>query len=198
MSVLPGYPNRPAACVIGTSPDRTIIFGHALPNCAVLDQALTTDQYLTKISQLQAMGKPVAITELGFAACRDADDPKLLSTFNAAPLSLLGVQIPVVRQLIRPRVRTVHPRDEQAQARLLIDQLQLLDQAGVDRAFVMSFSFPLAPYSEDPNHDLDATALSIVRAFPRGQRGMTYPDVGWEPKKAFHAVARYYRQQGAG
>ncbi len=158
-------------------------------------QALTTDQYLTKISQLQASGKPVAITELGFAACRDGDDPKLLSTFNAAPLSLLGAQIPVIRQHIRPRVRTVHTRDEQAQARLLIDQLRLLEQAGVDRAFVMSFSFPLAPYSEDPGHDLDATALSIVRTLPRGQHGTTYPGVGWEPKRAFHAVACYYREQ---
>jgi hypothetical protein len=161
-------------------------------------QSPTADQYLTKISQLQATGKPVAITELGFAACRDAEDPKLLSTFNAAPSSLLAMQIPVVRQLIRPRVRTVYPRDEQAQARLLVDQLRLLDQAGVDRAFVMSFSFPLAPYSEDPRHDLDATALSIVRALPPGQHGTTYPDVGWEPKQAFHAVARYYRQQEAG
>jgi hypothetical protein len=161
-------------------------------------QALTTEQYLTKINRLQAMGKPVAITELGFAACRDADDPKFLSTFNAAPLSMLGIALPAVRQLIRPRVRTVYPRDEQAQARLLVDQLQLLHQAGVDRAFVMSFSFPLAPYSEDPRHDLDATAFSIVRTLPRGQRGATYPDVGWDPKEAFHAVARYYRQQEAG
>ncbi len=116
----------------------------------------------------------------------------------AAPLSLLGMQVPAVRRLIRPRVRTVHPRDEQAQARLLIDQLELLGQAGVDRAFVMSFSFPLAPYSEDPGHDLDATALSIVRTLPRGQHGTTYPGVGWEPKEAFHAVARYYHQQAGG
>ncbi len=161
-------------------------------------QALSTEQYLTKISQLQATGKPVAVTEFGFAACRDADDPKLLSTFNAAPLSLLGMQLPVVRRLIRPRVRTVRPRDEHAQARLLVDQLKLLDQAGVDRAFVMSFSFPLAPYSADPGHDLDATALSIVRPLPRGQHGTTYPDVGWEPKEAFHAIARCYPQQAAG
>jgi hypothetical protein len=162
-------------------------------------QAPSTGEYLAKISRLQATGKPVAVTEFGFASCRDADDPRFLSTFNAAPLSLLGMQIPAVRQLIRPRVRTVYPRDEQAQARLLIDQLQLLDQAGVDRAFVMSFSFPLAPYSEDPGHDLDATTLSIVRALPRGQHGTTYPDVAWEPKEAFHAIARYYsRQEGDG
>ncbi len=161
-------------------------------------QALTTGQYLSKISQFQATGKPLAITELGFASCRDGDDPEFLGTFNAAPLSLLGMQVPVVRRLARPRVRAVQPRDEQAQARLLIDQLRLLDQAGVDRAFVMSFSFPLAPYSEDPSRDLDATALSIVRALPRGQHGTTYRDVGWEPKEAFHAIARYYHQQEAG
>ena len=92
----------------------------------------------------------------------------------------------------------MHPRDEQAQAGLLTDQLRLLDQAGVDGAFVMSFSFPLAPYSDDPRHDLDATALSIVRTLPRDQHGTTYPGVGGEPKAAFNAVARYYRQQGPG
>lgn len=64
---------------------------------------------MTKISQLQSTGKPVAVTELGFASCRDADDPKYLSTFNAAPLSLLGMAIPVLRPFIRPRVRTVYP-----------------------------------------------------------------------------------------
>jgi hypothetical protein len=161
-------------------------------------QGFTTDQYLTRISRLQGTGKPVAITEFGFAACRDAANPEFLGTFNAAPLSMLGLQIPVIRQLTRPRVAAVHPRDEQAQAGLLLDQLRLLDQAGVDGAFVMSFSFPLAPYSEDPRHDLDATALSIVRTLPRGQHGTTYPDVGWEPKEAFHAIARYYRQQEPG
>jgi hypothetical protein len=158
-------------------------------------QGLTTDQYLAKISQLQATGKPVAITEFGFAACREAGNPEFLGTLNATPLSLLRSLIPVIGQLIRPRVRTVHPRDERAQAGLLINQLQMLDQAGVDGAFVMSFSFPLAPYSEDPRHDIDATALSIVRTLPRGQHGTTYPDVCWEPKEAFHAIAHYYRQQ---
>lgn len=161
-------------------------------------QASGADEYLAKIGQLKAIGKPVAITEFGFVACRDADDPKFLGTFNAVPLSMLGMAVPALRPFVRPRVRTVYPRDEQAQARLLTDQLELLDRAGVDRAFVMSFSFPLAPYAEDPRHDLDATALSIVRALPHGRPGTTYPGVGWEPKEAFRAVARYYRGQEAG
>jgi hypothetical protein len=161
-------------------------------------QDLTTERYLAKIGQLQATGKPVAITEFGFAACQDADNPVFLSTLNATNLSLLGSQMPVLKRFVRPRVRTVHPRDEPAQARLLTDQLRMLDQAGVDGVFVMSFSFPLAPYSEDPRHDLDATALSIVRTLPRGQHGATHPRIGWEPKEAFGAIARYYRQQEPG
>ena len=56
----------------------------------------------------------------------------------------------------------------------------------------MSFSFPLATYDDDPRHDLDATALSLVRALRPNRRGTTYPDMGSEPKQAFHAVADYY------
>jgi hypothetical protein len=42
---------------------------------------------------------------------------------------------------------------------------------------------------------LDATALSIVCILPRGQHGTAFSVVGWEPKEAFHAIARYYHQQ---
>lgn len=154
---------------------------------------LTPDRYLAKIRRLQATGKPVAITELGFAACRDADNPEFLSTFNATPLSMLGSRLPGVGRFIRPRVRTVHQRDERTQADLLVDQLTTLDRAGADGAFVMSFSFPLAPSSENPRYDIDATALSIVRTLPRGQRATTYPDLGLAPKQAFHAIARHYQ-----
>ena len=155
-------------------------------------QGLTNDQYVAKIRELKRTGKPVMITEFGFPACRDAEDPLFLGTFNATSLSLLQLHLPVVRQRARPRVRTVYPRDERAQARLLVDQLRLLDQARVEGAFVMSFSFPLATYDDDPRHDLDATALSLVRALRPNRRGTTYPDMGWEPKQAFHAVADYY------
>jgi hypothetical protein len=73
------------------------------------------------IAQRQATGKPVVITELGFAACRDADNPELLGTFNATPLSMVGANLPAVRRFSRPRVRAMHPRDESAQSRLLVD-----------------------------------------------------------------------------
>jgi hypothetical protein len=152
-------------------------------------------RYRAVLERLTAIGKPVAITELGFPACRDAENPAFLSTLNATPLSLLGLSLPAVGRFVRPRVRTIQPRDEDAQARLLIDQLEHLDRVGVDSTFVMSFSFPLAPYDDDPRHDLDATILSIVRALPRGRRGTTFPDMPWEPKQAFHALAEFHRQR---
>jgi hypothetical protein len=46
----------------------------------------------------------------------------------------------------------------------------------------------------DPGHDIVATSLSLVRTLPHGHHGTTYPDVPWEPKQAFHAVADYYAQ----
>ncbi len=76
------------------------------------------------------------ITEFGFPACCEAEDPVFLGMFNATSLSLRQLHLPVVRQRARPRVRTVYPRDEREQARLLIDQLRLLDQARVEGAFV--------------------------------------------------------------
>jgi hypothetical protein len=39
-------------------------------------------------------------------------------------------------------------------------------------------------------------ALSLVRTLDRGH-GTTYPDMTWEPKESFHAVARYYADQSA-
>ena len=46
-------------------------------------------------------------------------------------------------------------------------------------------------HSTDPRHDLDMTATSLVKTYPRG-RGTTYPDLPWEPKQAFSAVASFY------
>jgi hypothetical protein len=151
-------------------------------------QGLTDEQYLAKLQHLQAADKPVVVSEFGFTSTRDADNPEHLSSFNARPAALL----PGIGKLIRPRVRTTYPRDEPTQARLLLNQLQLLDHAQVDGAFVMCFSFPLAPYSADPRRDIDATSLSIVRSLPNGQHGTTYPDMAWEPKQAFNTVASYY------
>jgi hypothetical protein len=164
-------------------------------------RAQNSARYPLLLERLLATGKPVTVTELGFPACRDADDVGLLASNNDAGLgsyALLGLLgLPGVRRLIRPPVARVHPRDEATQARLLLDHLNLLEQIGVDGAFIVSFSFPIAVYDPDPRRDHDATALSLVRTLPRGQRGTTYPDMSWEPKQAFRAVAGFYASRPA-
>lgn len=147
-------------------------------------RGMTTERYLVKIARLRAIGKPVAITEFGYPACRETDNPDFLSTLNATPLSLLGSGL---GRFVRPRVRSVHDRDEPAQADRLIEQLTVIDRSGVDAAFVTCFSFQLGPYSDDPRHDIDAITLSLVRTLPPGETGTTYLGLPWEPKQAFHA-----------
>jgi hypothetical protein len=115
----------------------------------------------------------------------------MLTLYNATAASLLAQRLPGIGRHLRRRVRRVYQRDEPLQARLLVDQLALLDQIGVAGIYIMSFTFPLAPYDPDPHHDIDPTSLSLVRTLPRGEHGTSYPDLAWEPKDAFHAVAAY-------
>jgi hypothetical protein len=74
-------------------------------------------------------------------------------------------RIPLAGRLIRPRLKPgSHLRDEGHQAREL---------------------------TKEPRHDLDMTATSLVKTYARGH-GTTYPDLPWEPKQAFGAVASFY------
>jgi hypothetical protein len=34
--------------------------------------------------------------------------------------------------------------------------------------------------------------MSLVKALPEGRQGTTYPDMTWEPKQAFAAVANHF------
>jgi hypothetical protein len=69
--------------------------------------------------------------------------------------------------------------------------LGILDAGGVDGAFVWTFADPWLTHTADPRHDLDMTATSLVKTYARGH-GTTYPDLPWEPKQAFGAVAGFY------
>jgi hypothetical protein len=47
----------------------------------------------------------------------------------------------------------------------------------------MTFVDPLHPFSQDPLHDLDMASYALVKSFP---------DLPWEPKESFRAVAGWY------
>src|SRR5581483_5226558 len=111
---------------------------------------------------------------------------------NVDGLSLLLHQQPVIGRLIRPKLKVINERDEALQAKRLVDNLKLLDKAGFSGAFSDMFLFPIRPYSDTPKYDLDRESSSLVKYYEDGKHGTTYPDMTWEPKDAFKAVAEYY------
>lgn len=63
---------------------------------------------------------------------------------------------------------------------------------GVDGAFIFQFISEITPYNDNPRFDLDIASSSLVKYYDDGRHGTTYPDMTWEPKESFRAVADYY------
>ena len=150
------------------------------------------DRYLPALDLLHGAGKPVVISEFGFTTRADACTIGPWAPANIDPLTMALHLLPLTRRFVRPRTKTIHERDEVVQAQCLLDQLALLDAAGVDGAFVFTFTAPLWTYASKPRHDLDTDSFSLVKTCPKGVRATTYPALAWEPKEVFRAVASYY------
>jgi len=136
------------------------------------------------IKRYFAYHKPVIIGEFGCCTYQGAEDAggrgwAIVDLNN--PLQLNGDYV----------------RDEGLQARELTDVLSILDGIGVDGAFVFTFVSPTFPYHEDPKYDLDMASYSLVKS-SADKHGTTYPDMPWEPKESFKAVAEYYANYYAG
>jgi hypothetical protein len=151
------------------------------------------DQYVEMLKPFFEYGKPVAITEFGVLTYQGAE-------INGAGLggniidnkSQFFHTLPLLGRFVRPKIVGSHIRDEGLQARELIDQLRVLDSAGVYGAFVSGFVSQITPYDDNPKYDLDMGSMSLVKTFSKGKHGTTYPDMTWEPKESFRAVAEYY------
>lgn len=156
------------------------------------------DRYLDMLNPLSAFGKPVVITEFGFSTTNAPAVGGALSFGNIDNTSRFLHQLPVIGRFIRPHLNKIYERDESVQAYRLIDQLQLLDGAGVDGGFVSSFIFSINPYNDIPKYDLDRESSSLVKSFAGGQRGTTYPDMAWEPKESFKAISDFYAKISEG
>jgi hypothetical protein len=129
-----------------------------------------------------ALGKPVAITEFGCTTYRGAADKggrgDLIVEWDGD-----GRQV---------RLNGDYIRDEEEQANYLRELLDVFTAEGVDAAFVNTFARYDLPHRGDPREDLDLASYGIVKVL-EGRHGDTYPDMPWEPKAAFTALADYYR-----
>jgi hypothetical protein len=136
--------------------------------------------YQQGVRTLVAQGKPVAITEFGCTTHRGAADHgarggEIVEYDGTTPVRLNGDYI----------------RDEQEQATYMRELLDIFTTEGVDAAFVCTFVCYGLPYRSDPRLDLDMASWGVVKVL-ENRRGSTYPDMPWEPKAAFTALADFY------
>lgn len=118
-------------------------------------------------------GKPYAATEFGCCTFRGAADAA-------------GATEPVTYDAHGRAATLTAPleRDEEGQARYVVDLLRDYEAGGVQAAFVYTFANRHLPSTDDPELDFDLAARGIVRVLPDGS---------WTPKAAFHALAAYGR-----
>ncbi|MFZ0926672.1 MAG: abortive infection protein [Halobacteriota archaeon] len=153
------------------------------------------DRYVDMLKPLFAYGKPVIITEFGHNTVRGTTGSGAIGSQmigNVDYKTLFLHRIPLLGRFVRPRLNGEYVRDEALQARELIKTLGILDATGVDGAFVFTFAFPIYTYDSDPRYDLDMASTSLVKSYGDGKHGATYPDMPWEPKESFRALADYY------
>jgi hypothetical protein len=137
------------------------------------------DRYAGDIQTLVAQGKPVAITEFGCTTQRGAAD------LGARNLGIVDRDSAGVAHL-----KGEYVRDEAEQAAYLRESLDIFTTAGVDSAFWTIFTDDSLPHREDPREDLDLASFGVVKVL-EGRHGATYPNLPWEPKAAFTALAAY-------
>jgi hypothetical protein len=145
----------------------------------------TEARYRGTLTMLERAGKPVVVTEFGMRTYRGADtDGRLGTGIQADPKTVLLHRVPGLHGRVRPRLRSGEfVRDEGLQARRIVEDLEILDEAGVDGAFVCTFAEQRSVHDPDPWHDFDMGGLSLVK---------TLPDGTWQRKQSFDAVAAYY------
>lgn len=136
------------------------------------------------IRALVAQGKPVAVTEFGCATYRGAAD--LGARADAIVEYEGGTPVRLTEDTVR---------DEDEQATCLGELFDVFEEAGVDSAFVCTFASYHLPHRADPTVDLDRASYGIVKVLENGT-GETYPGLSWEPKAAFHELAKRHSRRG--
>lgn len=139
------------------------------------------EQYRSAIHTLVAQGKPVAITEFGCATFRGAADK-----------GASGGMIVVYDGATPTELDGDYTRDEAEQATYLRELLDIFTAEGVDTVFANTFASYHLPHRSEPRRDLDMASYGIVTVLEH-DFGHAFPDMAWEPKVAFTALANSYR-----
>jgi hypothetical protein len=137
-------------------------------------------RYRDELHAYRRFGKPVAVTEFGCCTYR-----------GAASRGGMGWMI-ADEKSDPPVIPGTYERDEQEQVRHLHDMLAIYEAEDIDSAFWHTFAGFEAPrHHSDPHRDLDLASYGAVAVLDHA-RGTTYPDMTWEPKQVFGALAAAY------
>ena len=76
--------------------------------------------------------------------------------------------------------------------------LAIYEAEDIDSAFWNTFAgFEQPRHLTDPHRDLDLASYGVVAVLDHG-RGARYPDMAWEPKQVFGALASAYARARPG
>lgn len=136
--------------------------------------------YVQELRRYLRWGKPLAITEFGTCAYVGAPEAG-------------GMGWNIVDHTKEPNEIKGHVvRSERTQAAYLGDLLDVFESMGLYAAMAFEFVTPDAPHRPDnPRYDLDLASYGITKTI-KDRPDDPASGWHWEPKEAFHAVARRY------
>ena len=141
----------------------------------------TAKKYVSCLDR-HRIGKPLAVLEVGCCAYEGAAER------GDGGFVLLKSTAPDGTGIFENDI--VPTRSEKEQAHYVGTQLDLLNNAGVDAAFIYVFSFPCMPAGKGAR-DMDMISFSLVKTFPeKDPRSKDMPP--WAPKESFHRVAEVF------
>ncbi|MFC8564919.1 abortive phage infection protein [Streptomyces sp. NPDC057245] len=136
--------------------------------------------YVRELRRHLRWGKPLAITEFG--TCTYAGAPQAGG---------MGWSV-VDYDKDPPEIKGGLVRSERTQAAYLTDLLSVFTSMGLYAAMAFEFLTPDAPHRPgDPLHDLDMASYALTKPLSDHPDDPASP-WHWEPKEAFHALARAY------
>jgi hypothetical protein len=169
----------------GAAPDEAVEIDWSIFDVVGLNHYLSADNRATYVEDLRAFrrfGKPLVITEFGSCSYEGANEA-----------GGMGWDV-YDREKDPPEIRPGLVRSEQVQADYIAELLAIFAAEQVHGAFVYTFTEE-APHSPDPRYDYDMASYGIIKIYLDGS-ARSYDKTGyWEPKLAFHEIARIY---GAG
>lgn len=139
--------------------------------------------YVRELRSYLRRGKPLAITEFG--TC----------TYAGAPEQggMGWDTIDYTKQ--PPEIKGDLVRSERTQAAYLTELLGVFEEMGLYAAMAFEFVTADAPHSPVPRYDLDMASYAVVKPVKDRFDDPESP-WHWEPKQAFHALARCYGRAG--